>query len=901
MFAQKRYIVSTVFIIAMFGVATTFQNCSDVHFETTDELLKAGIEGTLRQVSISPKFTEDRPNIDVTTILDDSNSMSFIQDNVKDALSTTTSVLKGFSGTFGLYTTTHEMDKLSRSRDLLNYYKIEDENGNLIPSLSFRASDLTGYKSEFDNMGNPLYSSYEEWTKHLNFSPYKNIAFSRSMTSAQFKQFQDEVSTEIQKVDTSGSPTEIGLCTLLRNLDSYKESSSFHTYIIATNEDDASTPENCLKEESKRWERAQSVQSGGSVSCNESDPNCQFPYTVSYKAPRKFKNQYKRSYVDGQTISYSLKTDSRLKTETRRLSYRTTKRFATHRLKQNKWTIRFKRNVVVGTNDGLPVYQEQTATTPHGGRSTSYGTCSSGTTSYNSCGGMDLTYFNNSIKSTYPDAINGTCEVICQNTTTSEIVDYIDNVDTPTSTTVTYPTTVTSANLAGYTVGCNSYVANKRNYSGLNVPNAAIENCELKHDNLKTVQNDLALNKSLGSCSASAESCSSSQKNSAISSLGWSGVESSLITCENRCSTSSLSGSKNSTSFSARLSGDQLCSGKSAGDSNADVKLSCNTAEMNNALSTIQSSLSSNGVSTTLESSQINCEYTCKHRNSSHLDIGSEVTLDPWENQATQSLNCNEEPFNTVVNPNIFDCRKYFFDGSQPASKTFVSKDPNICGAGHTLASIMAHPDAGAVIDHGSSMPFNNCSRGNGTKSGTDTIKYTWNMTGTTQKSLISEEGIIKTITDKLKEAHGNNFFLAAFINDPSKESTLCKGVNLEDYYGPSNSLEYEGKKFKDLEKALGSKKMKTFPACMPDYKEAMKFVFDLIVTSASRSYKLDLNEEAKEWVYRVKILDKHGLVHSLKEEDFQWDHGLITFSERVNLDNAEMIYIDLVTPYSEI
>lgn len=91
---------------------------------------------------------------------------------------------------------------------------------------------------------------------------------------------------------------------------------------------------------------------------------------------------------------------------------------------------------------------------------------------------------------------------------------------------------------------------------------------------------------------------------------------------------------------------------------------------------------------------------------------------------------------------------------------------------------------------------------------------------------------------------------------------------------------------------------MKTFPACMPDYEESMKFVFDLIVTSASRSYKVALDEEAQEWVYRVKILDNKGLVHTIEKDQYSFNKGLLSFKEGgVNLDNAEIIYVDVVVP----
>ncbi len=262
-------------------------------------------------------------------------------------------------------------------------------------------------------------------------------------------------------------------------------------------------------------------------------------------------------------------------------------------------------------------------------------------------------------------------------------------------------------------------------------------------------------------------------------------------------------------------------------------------------------------------------------------------------------MNCSDSDFNSVSQSNLYSCRLNHYDGAgTKASSSFSSTDGAVCGGSETLASIMAHADGGNVLNHGDDEPMNSCSRSNGSKGGDDSIVYYLNLDNTESQSMIGDDGLSQTIARMLEEAHGDNYYIAAFINDPSKEAQDCQGSNLEDYYGPdSDQSIYEGKKYKELARLLGAGKMKTFSACMPKYDDAMNFVFDLIVTSANRSYKMELNEKAEEWVYRVKILDSHGIVYTIAKDKFKWDNGLLSFAEGVNLTEAEMIYIDVVIP----
>ena len=911
MLTKKRFYLPSILLITIVLTTGLFQNCSDVNFETTDELLKAGIDGTLRQVSFNPNFTENRPNIDVTTILDNSNSMTKIQGQVKTAVSSTTSALRGFNGTVNLYSTTQDFSHPARNRDRLTYYKIQDEDGNLIPSTTFNNSDLNDYKNEMDEIGNPVFSTYELWTRYTNFSPFRTIPFSGQMSDLQFSTFQQEVFNEIAKFDVSGSSTEVTLCSLLRNIEAYKDSNDFHTYIIATNEDDASSMANCLRAEGNRFDRQSQIQPGSNLACDDTDEDCTFSYTVSYRDEKWSKLVYKKSFVEKEEIDFSLKNKF-LKAVTTNISYTTARRLSQHKIKQKSWQYTFQLKVQVGDNDGIPIYENRP--TGEDNVKAMDGSCTPGTTSYASCKGSDLSY----VTGRHSNYVAGTCQVRCNNSTTAFRYDWIDTENKPIN--ASSPNYEPQANetLSGYTKGCKAFVASKRNYTNMNITDADIVDCNFMYSKdsgtggnslgkTTTVSKSGSTKSYANACTPDEKNCTSSEKTNAINAAGWTAVDSSLISCTQSCVQNSL---HTILAAKKRVADGQLCLGKSAGDADATVPGSCTAADMTKAKNDLISRLSSNGVTVgSISDSDITCGYRCFHKQGVEQEVsGSKIKLDPWANPSNENKSCSETEF-ANLGFNIHSCRKVYYNDSGKGSETFNSKDGSICGANShkdpvpTLAVIRNHPDAVGVPDHGTDQPMNNCTvtrysdgRSQGTKGGPSSITYNW-PSSNTQDSFINDEGVVKNVTDMLNQAHGGNYFVVAFINDPDQEGTLCKGANLTDYYGPSKSLEYEGKRFKELATALGPKHMKTYPACMPDYVDAMKFVFDLVVTSASRIYKLPLDDKAQEWVYRVKVLDSKGLIHTLDENVYSWENGLLTFEEGFDLDKVEMIYVDIVVP----
>ncbi|RME16434.1 MAG: hypothetical protein D6797_04565 [Bdellovibrio sp.] len=1004
----KIFVFGTLFITFSL-IITIFQNCSDVAFETTSELLKAGV-GSLRQVTLQPQFKENRPDIDVTTILDNSNSMSLIQDSVKKSLSATTSALKGFNGSFQLYTTTQELtpeDKKNHKSDihknilLDSFYKIANENGELVPALNFSLSDLASYKNAMDANGMPLYNSYEKVTQYLNHSPFQNITFHQNMDNNQFAQFQQNVFNEINKVDTNGSSMEMGLCSLLRNIEEHKSDKvgKFQTFIIATNEDDSSTEQNCLKEFIQRYSRVPNSPSQyGQTPCTDEDPDCHFTYTVKFRPAIKETKKYRYSYVAQERLSFSpsstikksykrreylnyqLKND-KVRTIKTSLSYKKARRIVQHRIKENIWTMQFKRKVVVGYDDGLPITQVQTQTITY--KQKTPGMCPSNSTSFQTCSGSALNDFNTIIAKQYPDKINGTCQVKCTESLSGWKRDWIDNELIVVKEPVTFPSEVATID------ACRSWVAQKRGYTGK--LSDLIPYCSTTYTNNNNINNYLGRTQNIsvsnlnrrsdfGSCPASRYTCNATEKNAAIALAKLSQIPTEAISCENSCSESSLykkgdqklaqrvpaGGLCNGLSYGDptqnvtdsctnselqavktklesslaamgihtslslndisctytcehvtttfrpqktslpvdKIPSGELCPGKRAGDPSEDVKLPCSQEETSLALNSLQKELDAAGIPITLTTSDISCNYLCKHRNSSEKVLSTKY-IDPWQGGLTNtSISCNSPEFSDIQN--VHSCKLVYTQAARKDNFIFESTNGKICEGNYTADSIRAHAEASNLPDYGTDEPIESCTRSNGHK---EVITYSWKPTDQSKISLIAPDGIVATIARKAKEVYGDKFYILAFINDPEKEAQDCQGANLEDYYGPSNDLNYEGKTFKALEKVLGPQHMKTLPACIPTYKKdrlfadqptyetSMNFVFDLITKAAQRTYKVDLDENKGEWVYRVRATENNGSMKVIEKRFYKWEKGLLSFDSSLDLSRVKTIYVDIATP----
>ena len=67
---RRKYLLGglLVFFLSSTFLLTVFQNCSKIDFNSTDELIQAGVDGELRMISLNPEQNENRPSIQVSTI-----------------------------------------------------------------------------------------------------------------------------------------------------------------------------------------------------------------------------------------------------------------------------------------------------------------------------------------------------------------------------------------------------------------------------------------------------------------------------------------------------------------------------------------------------------------------------------------------------------------------------------------------------------------------------------------------------------------------------------------------------------------------------------------------------------------------------------------------------------------
>ena len=107
-------------IVSIFLLVSTFQNCSEINFENQSGELSRVLMGNAELVKLSfdPDRSENRPKINVTAIVDNSDSMRPIQEKTGNALENVADKLVGFSGKARVYTTTWKKNKKNYERRL---------------------------------------------------------------------------------------------------------------------------------------------------------------------------------------------------------------------------------------------------------------------------------------------------------------------------------------------------------------------------------------------------------------------------------------------------------------------------------------------------------------------------------------------------------------------------------------------------------------------------------------------------------------------------------------------------------------------------------------------------------------------------------------------------------------
>ena len=142
---------SFLFVILSLSIAPLFQNCSSqIDFGQTDNFALEQGYAELVDFYIDPNSWDAKPNINVVAIVDNSNSMSPIQEKVASGLEQSLDPLNQFAGRLELYTTTQGLDpvftnrneedlKLSVVKEILPY-KDSDDADEFIEAYRLPAS-----------------------------------------------------------------------------------------------------------------------------------------------------------------------------------------------------------------------------------------------------------------------------------------------------------------------------------------------------------------------------------------------------------------------------------------------------------------------------------------------------------------------------------------------------------------------------------------------------------------------------------------------------------------------------------------------------------------------------------------------------------------------------------------
>lgn len=831
----------TVSFTLMMG---TFQNCSDVGFDSTDELVKAGVDGELRGISFNPEEKENRPSISVSTILDNSNSMKPIQDEVASSFQSVTSRLRGFSGDMALYTTTQSLTGDKSSVDLADLVRYRGPDGFLEIPLS-QIGTLSPSTSYW-NVKRYSISKSHTTSGHA-------LPFWSSMTDPEFADFTNEYVSSISSVGVKGDDKEQTLCTLLRAAKANQSSQSFQAFILATNEDDATDSLGCLDEKTQEVQKV--LNDPSAVACQPGDVGCTYTYEMSYLPNKEQRLNYSYRKVT-ETVSYQSKTPvESWKVEYRWNRYR---KYFYYQVKQRKEWVSYERYVLV---DSLPEAEQVTHIYNYNSGNPYEGYCAA-----ENIAGKAVSC--DEVLASIPanlrpyGLVPGSCKLHCQNQlsaqTNKPIADYgggtcADNGQTEGYRACTAGEPTAAAGLAG--IGAANLV-NCQHRCVTDGNTLRSENLPSKPANCNT------------SCNASQREFADSKSPSYIS-------PGNIYECNVKCSESFPT---NTFTLTDRTI--YQCSGLGADQNGSVGPTDC----MGDA--TLKQLAANN-----LGSGNVNdlktCNYTCSHSiRTTSLPVTSPATCsvgktacstDQW-NQAVQHFLSNSgtsELFmlpskcenECVQLPALAKCAGKRFDNGNMCLPANLSHLSAACAAtGHQLDTSSCKHDGGYRLQPSTQYKA---------------VAGNWQSA-----SMIgSSNDPVQTVAEKLHSSFADRFFVASFIVPPGDPNCVPESV----YIPPGHS-------YTRLHTLLGDGNSKLFPVCLDSYDTALTFVLDLITRWISRSYQLNIDPET-EWVWRVRLIYGNGEAHEVLKSLYQVEKGVLKFSEDVSLEGVVRVDVQVVTP----
>ena len=860
---ERKYFIPLACAVA-FATIFSFQNCSqDVGFRLNDDAdsVKLGT-AEVNTYEFDPNFRQNKPEIHVTTILDNSGSMEVIRQRVAEALPTVVSNLKGFGGQVSLVTTTQDNNQIperGNQRPEEVSYKTErvyryDENG------------VTKYVSQVSDV--PSNKNYQNVLSYLIADPFlpqdQALIFKQSYTDGEFENFRNEFATAIEGVSVLGSDKEQGLCSLWRSAQKNLKdhSGAFHAYVVATNEDDATTLDSCPLESVRDYVAVASNPLQAACSAEEkANGSCVYTYKLTYEKEvdlvQRSRYYYQtidriRYQIDNQTVTSSANADYRVATDNYRLYEN-----------QRKYTYQFfekyiEDNVV---REGLIARTRDL--------NVESALCPADSSTYRNCSTAER----NQLESLLSAANSGflglndgaeACKIKC----TQNSRRLVAQASVPRSGEVCSSTSTVNESQSF----CVSKITAAGN--GSSIPNNySFNSCESQCTNsqfdLPITVNYPAVNESncpiSSTCDANdKQALYDANKNSGLT--GFTSVDQIV-----NCSVSSTCGTaERQQTYSIDITDSNFrCPTTSDRDATVNNYRSATSAE-------IQAIADKHGLPTSdIRIVRVDCYQNLEDANRRTENVSS----------CTNYSDCTNSEFLDLVHgvrnhTHVGAEDKVYCTGTceqQTANTCEVSSSQgDICSDPAKIANLQANCPISAtavescqiIQERSPQEVFHHQADGPEYK-----VDY-----GTNSKT---------EVTRQILEQHGSGFFLAAFVNRPDEIATCPTAAPS---IGPDQT-------YTDLEGLLGSSGAKTFSNCDSSYQPALDVVFDQIQNLVNSIYVVDQLVVGRDRVYSVVVQYADGHQLEVPKSMYREEGQNVVFNDPSILFEATRVSIAIAVP----
>ncbi|MBT4761277.1 MAG: hypothetical protein HOO06_06235 [Bdellovibrionaceae bacterium] len=878
----------------LMGVLLTFQNCSDVQFSEADDLAAVKLGAAeLVVYKFDPNRSEFRPKINLTTIIDNSQSMQLIQNQMGAAFTGVADKLKGFSGQVKIFTTTQ--DDLGEKSSVVSK-----------AFLNYKDAEGVDQKIEYVNEAQimelvPLGGAYSISQEHILAQPFttsgSHLDFSSSMSDSNFSQFKNSFNASVVAIGVNGSNKEQPFCTLLRSLKDNVKEGEYQAFIIASNEDDQTTVDSCLGSEIRNYDKVLNIETIGNQSedalCT-SGANCKFNYHANFKPRLKKKIQFKTRYYrenarfkfNNEGYNYKFKG-----------SWNSYSQSASYRLKKHDQSISFSKKVVTYV-DGIP--SESVVPISITYVQNASGDCQNSSPptdiSKRVCSTVDINFANTSPGMDGGTLVPDSCEVICTNKPSNVISESVS------------PSILGQCSdqsmVSGEEYDCGDNLALDAELSEM-VPGSCHYSCEQEYENRsRTVTYESCDNIAMGDVCTSDDIDYLDNHEQLITATNKINVQCEVVSCT----------AKNDSSYSTFNVAYPVFDSENnlvtrwpefeAKGLDPSVNRPCTEADKLKIISNNRwksrglDEFASCEVRAYESSLRTRTDWASSDKNKNFHYILPEDTLEVGPDSTAANANgswqaCTQVELDRVrdrhltyykemvdgtceyriekVTPSACDQASVSGEQACDTGSSFL----NTCNASYSNYSVETtsckHDDQGVmtvatpdIINEHADLVYSN----------TEVVNHIRD---------VENSPVISSVQSAFNDLN-TGYFLASFVNIPGDESCLPGGINPY------------GVKHKTLIDSLGSNGQ-LFSNCAEDYSPALEFVFDLIVRDVGRSYVVDYIP-GTDRIYTVIFNYYDGTSREVAEGDFEFSSNSIVSFKSVDLfENVKSIEVQVIKP----